>query len=252
MTKSLLIASGLALAAGTAASALTYSNGPLSTGATSSGGAAAPAGSTWSEVQLGNTIAGFGAQTSANNRMADDFVVGAGGWNVTAIRFFSYQTGGGTVTPTITGVNFRIGTGAGTGTVFGDTTTNRLTSSTFANIFRIFNNTPGTTRPIWNVDAGNLNGGAGVNLAAGTYFLDWNFAGSLASGPWAPSVTIPGQVTQPGWNGLQSIAGGPFNPALDGVNVQDLAFEITYTVIPTPGAAAILGLAGLAGIRRRR
>ncbi len=32
-------------------------------------------------------------------------------------------------------------------------------------------------------------------LPAGTYWLDWQVGGSLASGPWAPAITILGQTT---------------------------------------------------------
>ncbi|NMD29923.1 MAG: hypothetical protein GYA79_09440 [Bacteroidetes bacterium] len=54
------------------AGAQTYTNGPLSTGATSSTGTAAPTGYTWSEVQAGNTNAGFGANITAGFTVADE------------------------------------------------------------------------------------------------------------------------------------------------------------------------------------
>ncbi len=75
------------------ANAQTYTNGPLSTGATSSDGTAAPAGYTWSEVQAGNTVAGFAANITAGFTVADDFTVPAGGWNLTTARFYAYSTG---------------------------------------------------------------------------------------------------------------------------------------------------------------
>lgn len=251
--RGLLIASaGLAVAAAATARPV-YSNGPLSTGATLSTGAAAPAGSTWSEVQAGNTIAGYGMQGGTiGNRVADDFTVtDPGGWNISAMRFFGYQTGGSTASSSFTGLTFQIWNGrpgdAGSSVIFGDTTTNRLTSSSWANMYRVFNGSTGTTRPIYNLNAGGLS----INLAPGTYWVDFNSTGSLASGPWAPAVTVVGQQTVPGANGRQLTSTG-WGDLIDGGTPQQMPFEITYEVIPTPGAAALFGLAGLAGLRRRR
>src|SRR5215212_12081917 len=77
--------------------AQTYVNGNLSTGATAENGTAAPAGYTWSEVQH-NT----GDLTVANNTIgvsgtgafsvADDFIVPAGGWNLTKLTVYGYST----------------------------------------------------------------------------------------------------------------------------------------------------------------
>src|SRR6476661_1925825 len=79
--------------------AQTYINGPLSTGATASTGAAAPAGTTWSEVQAPNVNAGFGANITAGLTIADNFTV-VGTWAVTKFTFFAYSTGfAGTVSP---------------------------------------------------------------------------------------------------------------------------------------------------------
>jgi len=54
---------------------------------------------------------------------------------------------------------------------------------------------------------------AGVFLPPGTYWLDWSTDGSLASGPWAPPITILGTAVT--GNGEQSVGGGAFAPALD-------------------------------------
>lgn len=80
------------------------------------------------------------------------------------------------------------GTGAGgSSVVIGDTTTNRLTSSVFSNIYRVMEGASGNTdRPIMaNTVA------APVSLTAGTYWLDWQTDGSSPyTGPWAPPITI--------------------------------------------------------------
>jgi uncharacterized repeat protein (TIGR01451 family) len=185
---------------------------------------------------LGMGTIGFGAQQSVPNRVADDFVVPAGGWDVNAISFYTYQTGS-TTTSTITGLTFQIWNGppnvGGSTVVFGDTTTNRLSSSTFTNIFRVTETTIGnTTRPIMAATASGLT----INLPAGTYWLDWAYTGSLASGPWAPAITINGTAVT--GNGLQFTTPMPPTPgawaaALDGgtgTPAQGFPFTIEGTV----------------------
>jgi hypothetical protein len=198
-----------------------YSNGLLSTGATAKSGAAAPAGTTWSEVQndagnltVANTTAGFRALVTTD-RIADDFVVPSGQtWTITSIRFFGYQTGS-TTTSTFTGLTFRILNGPPpTGTVvFGDMTTNRLSTTGFSNIYRTFNTvvpavcggatTPAATnRPIMELNADGLN----IVLPAGTYWLDWSYTGTGVSGPWCPLTTVVDTRTaNPAANALQSV-----------------------------------------------
>ncbi len=161
-------------------------------------------------TSLGMGTLGFGAQQTVPNRIADDFVVPAGGWDVNAISFYTYQTGS-TTTSTFTGMTFQIWNGppnvGGSAVVFGDTTTNRLSSTAFTNIFRVTETTiGGSTRPIMAVTASGLT----INLPAGTYWLDWALTGSLASGPWAPPITITGTAVT--GNGLQFTTPMPPTP----------------------------------------
>lgn len=135
---------------------------------------------------------GFGHQLSANNRIADDFTA-TDPWQVDSIAFFAYQTGS-TTTSTMTAVNFMIWDGVpgamGSSIVFGDSTTNRLSDTRFSNVYRVTETTMGNnTRPIMR----NVCYTPGLNLPAGTYWIDWQTGGSLASGPWAPSRVPPGQ-----------------------------------------------------------
>lgn len=223
-----------------------FDNGPLSTG-NLCGGQQAPAGTTWSEVQPPGSIAGYGVQLSAGNRLADDFVVPAAGWNITDVSFFGYQTG--SVSNTINNINLRIWNGvpgaAGATVVWGDTTTNKLNTAgvTSANMYRVFTGTPGTTRKIFNLPAT-----VGTTLAGGTYWLDWQMGGTGASGPWHPQVTITGQPGKPGANGRQYTTTG-WAAVVDGGVGQDLSFVVNGTVVPEPAALALLAL-GLI-IRRR-
>ena len=122
--------------------AQTYVNGNLSTGATSSNGTAAPAGFTWSEVQLGNGTSGFSGSITNGFTVADDFTVPAGpSWNVTKVTFYAYSTGWAGAASPFTSLHLQIyNTNPSTGSpapIFGDLTTNRLTSTTSAGMYRI-------------------------------------------------------------------------------------------------------------------
>jgi MYXO-CTERM domain-containing protein len=81
-----------------------------------------------------------------------------------------------------------------------------------------------------------------LNLAGGTQAANgiWH-DGSPFAGPFQPDGPGAGNATLAGW-GLASTTGNPI-------------YTITLTgasFVPAPGALALLGLAGLAGIRRRR
>lgn len=120
--------------------AQTYSNGPLSTGATSSNGTTAPTGYTWSELQnttFGNGTLGFGG--SGGYLLADDFTVPSGEkWVINSVEVFGYQTSSTGNPFTELHVQFYNGSPATGGTViFGNLTTNVLTSSTDAMMYRI-------------------------------------------------------------------------------------------------------------------
>ena len=167
-----------------------YDNGPL---VTHPGGGAGGADASALQTALGMTTYGFGAQLTAGNRVADDFTITQGNWTIETISFFTYQTGSST-TSTITGLNLQIWDGppnAGGTVVWGNTTTNVMTSTTWTNIYRVLDTTMSdSTRPIMAVVAA-----VNTTLSAGTYWLDWQFDGTLSSGPWQPPITILGQTT---------------------------------------------------------
>ena len=207
--------------------AVLYDNGPL---VNHPGGGAGGADASALQTALGNSTYGFGHSPNAPGyRVADDFTVPAGGWTITTITFYAYQTGS-TTTSTINHVNLRIWDGppgaSGSNVVFGDTTTNRLAGSSFTNIYRVLDtNLLDSTRPIM-ADVVTVN----QVLGPGTYWLDWQTGGTLSSGPWAPPVTLTGQTQKPGANGLQW-DGSTWNPALDTGNntQQDFPFVIEGT-----------------------
>jgi hypothetical protein len=225
--------------------AVLYDNGSL---VTHPGGGAGGANASAVQTGLGNSTYGFGHAISAGLRMADDFTVPAGGWNISTITFYAYQTGSSTTT-TINNVNLRIWDGqpGASNIVFGDDTTNRLAGSSFSNIYRVLDTgLLDTARPIM-ADVVTVN----TILPAGTYWLDWQTGGTLASGPWAPPVTILGQTGKPGANGQQFNAGA-WGPAIDtgasavqdfpfvieGASAQGPSILLQKTVGTTPGVCA--------------
>ncbi|MEY4703237.1 MAG: hypothetical protein RIR96_1134, partial [Bacteroidota bacterium] len=222
-----------------------YVNGNLSTGANSSNGQAAPAGFTWSEVQTGNTNAGFGANIAAGLTLADDFTVNVATWTVTKMTFFAYSTNYSGAASPFNDLRLQIfNTDPSVGTptpIFGDLTTNRLTSSSSAGMYRIFTATPGTTRQIWKLEA-NIN----VVLPPGTYWVEWQTGvGTGITSNFSPSSTVVGTTTQPGNNAKQhDLTANSWSAVADGTtipnNFQDFPFIINYgtnacTGTPDPG-----------------
>jgi hypothetical protein len=188
---------------------ISYENGPLVNFPT--GG---PGGADASVLQtdLGMIVLGFNNSVANNNRLADEFTVDdPEGWTIDTITFYAYQTGS-PVNSTITAVNLSIWDGppdSPTSTVvFGDTSTNRLTQTTWSGVYRTSELNPNNdTRPIM---ANTL--AADVFMPPGTYWLDWQTDGTLSSGPWAPPIVISNVITT--GNSLQ-LDGGVWSSVTD-------------------------------------
>ncbi|MCK6614591.1 MAG: T9SS type A sorting domain-containing protein [Ignavibacteriaceae bacterium] len=195
---------------------LLFDNGPLVSlpaGGCSGGDASILDGSVG-----GHTLYGWGANRNANFYMADDFT-NTQLWTLDSLKFFTYQTGATAVT--INGVYVQIWSGnpsAGGSVVWGDTVTNRLAVARLSNIYRAQSTTPtNCDRRVMEVIAT-----CNAILPPGTYWVQWGLTGTLASGPWVPPVTIPGQAVTGnaqqkgpnGWtaalNGTTSANGAPF------------------------------------------
>lgn len=189
-----------------------FDNGPLVT-ETGTGAGGADLSVVQNET-LGLNVLGFAHSLETEFQVADDFEVPPGGWRIDQIVFFAYQTGSTTVS-TITDYRVRIWDGppAGPGStvVWGNLATNVLAETAWANLYRTaqaFEPT-NTERPVM---ANTVS--VGTVLAAGSYWLEWEAAGTLPSGPWAPPVTVIGQATT--GNALQSgDNGATFDPLDD-------------------------------------
>lgn len=251
-----------------APSAIIYTNGPLSTGATSKSGVAAPAGFTWSELStdngggnFSNTTLGAGCQqigATTNNRCADNFVVPVGQtWTINTVIVYGYQTN--SVANPFIGANLRIWSGrpgdAGATIIFGDTTTNRLGTPVDSTWFRVGNTlggaggvTPATTntaRKIWELP---LTVSPAAVLTAGNYWVDFQLNGG-ANGNFTPLLAVPGARSLPGWNGRQFIGttstwgdiidigepvAGPPQPDLVPDVIMEYAFKLDGSISGAP------------------
>lgn len=213
-----------------------YNNGPLSTGATNSNGAPAPAGFTWSELQPGATTFGYGANTATGFSVADNFTIACGSWTLTKFTAYGYSTGfAGAVSPftilrvAIYNTDPSVGNPA---PIFGDRTTNRFSASSSAAMYRINTGATDQQRHIWAIEA-NL---PSINLGPGTYWIEWAMGGPASN--FAPPVTVVGALTQPGWNAKQRSNTGAWTNLLDGTNPQDMPFRLDYTGAACSGTPA--------------
>lgn len=264
-TRILLTAgSSLALACAAAAQVDLFSNhGPnpstpaLATGATTASGALAPAGAQWSEVQRpavnnAGAIGGFsshlldGAGGYGAYRFADDFSVPAGGWTVTSVVLYAYQSGFAGPLPPFESLNLRIWSGrpgdAKSEIVFGDDTTDRLALANATDIYRVFSTTatpepaaPDTTRRVWSAEA-VIDDNGGVFLPEGTYWLDWQYVSiDPQQEIFSPPATIAGLRGAAGANARQLATGADAywrdvvdagKPALAPDSAQDMPFVV--------------------------
>lgn len=239
-----------------------YDNGGLATGATSNSGASAPSGTQWSEAQnetgnttYSNTLAGVSCSVTATQfRCADDFTVPSGQtWTISQVVTYAYQTGFAGTTSPVTGATLQIWSGrpgdSGSTVIFGDTSTNRLGSSTDSSLFRIFNSavpapgsTPATNRRIWQ---NNINVSPAQVLSAGTYWVDFQTQIGATTAHFAPPVTIPGVRSQPGMNARQ-FTGTAWQDVIDVGNPDasapdvplDFPFKLVGSIAGGPSAQA--------------
>lgn len=190
-------------------------------------------GANLSRVQFedGVTQTGFAANAASGTRLAEDFVVPASGWTIDAIEFLAFQPGSSRNTPTITSANFRIWIGVpdapGSVIVFGDTSTNRAAVPSFANVYRTSGKSDDVSRPVFAARVA----GFSFDLAAGTYWLDFQLGGTLNTGPYMPPLLFPAA----GANAIQ-FRGAAWHSLSDGASAVALPFRLSGNV-PGGGAA---------------
>jgi hypothetical protein len=135
----------------------------------------------------------LGSSGAGTFRLSDDFTVPTGQtWLVDRVVVFGYQTGA--TAPSITAGTLRIlstspGLSATPTVVFGDTTTNRVTPAnvTLSGTVRVTDTTLTAVNRL--MQAIPLTISPAVPLTAGTYWIDFQATGSVASGPFFPPLT---------------------------------------------------------------
>ena len=195
------------------AQSLLYENGTIVTNV-----AAGPGNNDVSLLQsstLGMNTIGFSANGFAGAGLADDFTIPADtAWYVDEFIVYGYQTNSGLTSP-YTAAYARVWSGTpgdpGSTIVFGDTFTNRMSSTQFSGIYRT-TQTIGfgsSARPVMEVQID-----AGIILESGTYWLEYRLVTTNEQNNWSPPITILGQTTT--GNALQHGSGVGFYPLLDG------------------------------------
>ncbi len=213
-----------------------FSNGPY---VTHPAGGAGSANLSAVQTTLLGLDYGLSNQLSpAGDRVADDFTLAAA-TTVSSVVVFGFQRNSSTTSSPFTSINLRIWSGRpgdpGSQVIFGDTATNRLLSATWTGCYRAREDAMSNTeRPIYAIEA-TVN--PPLNLASGTYWLDWQVGGILTSGPLAAFVTLLGQPGAPGanarWKG--GSASNWITARDSGNNVpQDLAFIVRGTTGSSP------------------
>ncbi len=224
-----------------------YVNGNLSTGGINGAGVAAPFGSSWSEVQSGNTQLGYTANSSTV-LLADDFDV-CTNWTLSKITLFAYVNDAAISDPSNTSSPFNklviaIYDGdpqSGGSLVYGDTdpNSNFFSASSSASLYRIQNLANNQNCKIWKIEV-NLN----QVLGPGTYWVVFSLGNSAGITSFVPPSTVTGTTTQSGNNAKQkNVATGIWSALTDGGGAQDLPFIIDYTSQncsgqPSPGATS--------------
>jgi len=205
-----------------------YSNGPYFN---QPGGGSGGADLSLLQTSLGSNILGFGHSSATGFRVADDWVV-ANNVVVSSIDFYAYQTGA-TTTSTMNFVTLQIWDGdpsdPASNVIYGDNALNALSSTAWSGAYRASEGNEGNTDRAIMANTVNT---PGLALAPGTYWLDWDAGGTLASGPWAPPISIFGQPAT--GNGLQFDPNtSTWGPLTDSGNfeLQGLPFDVTGTVL---------------------
>ncbi len=185
-----------------------YDNGPFITDAS-----ATPMESLLENNTTGLTLLGSSVNQTGLFSMTDDMVLPFDA-TITSFDFYAYQTGAPNTSSPLLGVSVQIWDGipsdAGSSIVYGDLTTNVTGGSIYTGVDRFSETTVNGDRAIMIISATT----AGLDLAAGTYWVEWSITGDAAfSGPWAPPITILG--TAETGNALQG-NGTAYSPVLSG------------------------------------
>lgn len=254
IVRSTIAAATVFAAAGAASAQVIYNNGGADTapGIITGLGVGPLSGNNVSQATT--ALNNGGLTVTGNFRVADDFTIAAS-TNVTRVGVFAYITGtysDPSVSP-FTGISMNIWNAApgsmGASIV---ASSSIMVGTSFTSITRHFDGAAALTdarRPVMEVIAQF----SGEELAAGTYWIDYGLTGQLgaSTNAFTPYVMEGLDASRQAvlGNAMQLNAGVWATTAV-GSSLQ--AVEVPFYVVPTPSAAALLGLGGLAAMRRRR
>jgi subtilisin-like proprotein convertase family protein len=227
-------------------SAQEYVNGNLITDSILSNGTLAPSGTSWSQIQPPNVSNGTISGTDTRRSIIDDFSIPAGEfWKINRFDCYSYCTGYSSSNLPFDSLMIRIFKTdprlPNSTPLWGDLTTNRFTSGSFSNIYRVgaaFD----TSRKIW-----VIRGLVDTTLGEGRYWIEW-ILGRTPNTPLnaVPFSTLKNLPDIPGSNSLvHDLTTNTFIPITDqasGYN-QDMHYRLQYvnvfpaacSGIPNPG-----------------
>lgn len=237
----LVMSVALALCLSTGLKAQVFTNGNLSTGALNSAGTLAPSGYTWSELQGTNTTLGSLA-TSGSFRLADNFAVTCGPWNINKFVLYGYVVASGS--NPINDVRFAVYNGdpaAGGTIIFGDLNTNRFSTSSTSFVYRIANGSSDLSRQVWRIEVNIPALTPLANLANGNYWIVYSLGNTAApaTSTQTPTSTVVGTTTQPGNNAKQfNISTSTWANLTDVGGAQDIPFLVEYTTSACSGTPA--------------
>lgn len=256
-----------------------YNNGPFITNPTGGTGSIAGLpisnadGFTVPGSSLIFSTSGVNASVAANTALADDFVVTGPGWDLDSVTLFAFQTSQTTATVQRIRVNlwtdtpFSAGSPSAPATLPTPVLATSLDLEAGPGTFVAHRQGPSgtsTVRPVFSYTV-SLDGlpNAGV-LAPGRYWLEWSFQGALSPSQNVFTPLVSPRSAVSGHNARQfaplSAGAAPvwfegregFVAGQSEGRAYEIPFVLSGSVIPSPGATALLAIGALASARRRR
>ncbi|MGA1346126.1 MAG: BACON domain-containing protein, partial [Ilumatobacteraceae bacterium] len=241
----LTITSGGSGSAGGSAGVL-WDNGPVITHPGAGFGGADASAISADQVELGLRF-NVASLSPTDFHLADDFVVPAGGWNVSSLQFIAFQQYAESASAWAA-LFVRIWDGPpgdGGTVIWGDMTTNVLSSVTILGAYRVRPYSLGeNSYPMARLEAGNLD----LNLPPGTYWVECAAKPTDHPSTWVPQVSLPSGTIHGNARQYSSLT-GIWSTPLDARSARpyQLPFivegisaggTIEYAALPNPGGAS--------------